>query len=466
MLPTAHRGYVLVLLSLGCIGQSGFAEPLPQADLQVRIAPLVQPYIENNVVMGMTVGILRDGRMTVLGFGRLSATDDQVPDGSTVYEIGSLSKVFTGILLARDVVDGHVTLRDPVQGLLPADVALQEEGRPITLLDLSTHVSGLPRLPNNLHPTNPDQPYANYTAKDLYAFLRSHQPQRAPGVEIEYSNLAVGLLGHLISRRAGVSYETLLKRRVADPLELQSTKVGLDGTLRERLAPAHDADGKSVANYDSMTLQGNGAICSTANDLLKFASAALNPPESDIGEAIELAWRVHQKPIKRGDSAYGLGWFVAPDRLTRWHNGQTSGYHSVLIVNRQQRAAVVILANTATKEVDRLAPDIVKLLSGGNVKPRVFRRQAMAAVSVETMNRYRGKYKHSPGMVFTVREKAGKLMVQLTGQPRYQVYPRSETEWFYKVAEASLVFVIDDDGYCNQLQLLQGGHRLTAVRID
>ena len=436
-----------------------------EESLQDRVGALVQPYLDNHLVMGMAVGVLQQDYSTTLGYGRLSAENSRRPDGRTIFEIASVSKVFTGLLLADAVVQDRLELDQPAAELLPAGVKLPEhEKRAITLQDLATHVSGLPRLPASFSPADWSNPYADYSGKKLAAFLNRYQLTRAPGEKSEYSNLGMGLLGQLLSFEAKTPYQQLLRERIAKPLEMSDTTITLTKNQTSRVAPPHLADNQPGSHWDFLTLAGAGGIRSTTSDMLKFAQAQLSPPESDLGQAIELAWQVHQKPLAAADFALGLGWHLARDGNTRWHNGQTGGYHSMLLVSRKLDLAVVLLTNTATGEVDRLAQDIFSMLAGANIAPRSF--EEAITVPPEVMQRYVGTYQLTPSLVFTVKVEDDKLMIDLTGQPALQVFPRSETEWFYKVVPASITFQVDAQGKCTSLELSQNGARQRATRTE
>ena len=139
-------------------------------------------------------------------------------DGDTVFEIGSVTKVFTGLLLAEAVSRNELKLKDPISRFLPASVKVPERnGRQITLLDLATHTSALPRLPDNLVPKDAENPYADYTVEQMYAFLRDFKPTRDIGSEYEYSNFGAGLLGHVLALQAGMNYEALVRDRICRP---------------------------------------------------------------------------------------------------------------------------------------------------------------------------------------------------------------------------------------------------------
>jgi CubicO group peptidase (beta-lactamase class C family) len=266
----------------------------------------------------------------------------------------------------------------------------------------------------------------------------------------------------VLARERQTDYASLLEERIAKPLGLSDTTIKLDEEQRSRLAPPHVEGGSAGHNWDFDTLAGCGAIRSTADDMLVFAKAYLDPQEGELREAIGLSWCVHQKPIEDGDFAMGLGWHIAQDAQTRWHNGQTGGYHAALFINRPLKVAVVVLTNTATMEVDKLAQDLLLAVAGQDVKPREFEKTA--DVPEEVLKRYVGKYQLAPGAEFTVSTNGGKLLVGLTGQPTFQVYPRSETEWFYKVVDATLTFQVDAAGKCTAVELFQNGARQTANR--
>ncbi len=430
--------------------------------LRLQTDRLVQPYLDNDIIVGMTIGVLREGKQEVFGYGRMSRGDRRVPDGDTIFEFGSATKVLTGILLADAVVQGQVKLDQPAGELLPAGVKMPANGdRAITLRDLATHVSGLPTIPDNMKLADPDNPYADYREEDLYAFLKNHKLARAPGTKNEYSNLGQGLLGHLLSLRAKSTYEDLVRKRIAVPLKMSSTRITIDKESKSRFAPGHMGDGQPAANWDLPVLAGAGGVRTTVNDMLLFAAANLAPPKGKLGEAIEMAWTIHQKPIKKGDAPLGLGWHVTPDG-TRWHNGQTGGYHSVILINRKSKSSVILMTNTATMEVDQLAADILRMISGAKVAPRKFEKAI--DVAAEALQKFVGSYELAPGALFTVKAVDGKLMIGLTGQPSHQVFARSETVWFYKVVDATITFNVDKNGKCNSLVLFQNGIKQTAKR--
>jgi CubicO group peptidase (beta-lactamase class C family) len=158
------------------------------------------------------------------------------------------------------VQKSEVALTDPVSKFLPPTVKIPERnGRKITLQDLSTQSSGLPRMPSNFTPKDMTNPYADYSVEQLYQFLSGYELTRDIGEKYEYSNLGVGLLGHALSLRAGTSYEALVKARITGPLGMTSTSIALTPDMKARFAVGHDGDLKAVSAWDIPTLAENAA---------------------------------------------------------------------------------------------------------------------------------------------------------------------------------------------------------------
>ena len=254
----------------------------------------------------------------MVGYGRLSATDERVPDGDTVFELASIGKVFTGTLLAQAVVNGDVQLDDPISMYLPEGVTAPEyEGRSITLLDLAPHTSGL-SWPG-IEPT-----HSSYTLDQMYDFLSEYRLTRAPGSTYAYSGFGMGLLGNLLVREAGVEdYEALLVDRMTGPLGMDSTHIVLTPEMRSRLAPPHRTYSIPAPSLDAPTFAGAGAgLRSTANDMLTFLAANMGMTGTELQPALQLANTPQRPSIGKG--TIGLGWHVAANTRFHWHSGGES----------------------------------------------------------------------------------------------------------------------------------------------
>jgi CubicO group peptidase (beta-lactamase class C family) len=448
-------------LLVSLVAAIGSAAP-PDATTVSReqIDVLVKPLIDGGWCQGLVVGVVDPMGSRVYGYGA-GATKDQAPDGRTVFEIGSVSKAFTGILLADAVTRKEVALGDPLQKRLPPQVKVPEfEGTPITLLHLATHASALPGMPGNFQPRDPRNPYADYSVQQMYDFVSGFRLTRKPGEKSEYSNLGTGLLGHALALRAGKSYEGLLRERVCDPLELHETRITLTPELRARLAPGHDLDGVPAANWDLPTLAGAGALRSTGDDMLRFLRANIDPPKTPLGDALRLS---HRKQMTvAGDTAIGLGWHRNEKEGVVWHNGETGGYHSFAAFHPDRRAGVVVLSNTATGLVDAVGGQVLRLQAGETPKPLTLRPTIKLAE--EALDAYAGEYALAPTAVLKVARQGNRLTAQLTGQPAFRIYPEAENRFYYRVVDAQLFFDRDGDGKVTGLTLHQNGQKLKAPR--
>ena len=462
------RKYALFVISLLCVAQAFAQAPLQvqtvsDADIKTALADRIDTGKKS---VGIVVGTIGPAGTRVVGYGKLSASDPRTPDGDTVYEIGSVTKVFTSLLLADMVNKGEVKLDDPVAKFLPATVKVPERnGKKITLVDLATQSSGLPRMPSNFKPKDPQNPYADYTPQQMYDFLSGYQLTRDPGEKYEYSNLGVGLLGHALSLRAGKDYETLVRERILKPLKMDNTAVTFTPAMKAHLAAGHDPSLKPAANWDIATLTGAGAIRSTANDMLKFVAAYLGYTQSPLAAAMktQLATR---RSTTIPDVEIALNWHILKkyDREIVWHNGGTGGYHSFVGFDLKSRTGVVVLSNSAN-DIDDIGRHVMDARFE-LAKIEAPREHKEVAIDTKVFERLVGKYQLTPAFVIDVTREEDKLFLQATGQPKFQLFPESETEYFLKVTDAQITFVKDDSGKFSKLILHQMGQNVPATRIE
>jgi len=436
--------------------------PAAALDLHGQIDPLAQPLIEDEVAVGIVIGVVRKGETQILAYGETVKGGDTAPDGDTIYEIGSTTKVFTAALLAEMAQAGLVKLDDPLAKFLPDEApASPDENTPITLEHLATHTSGLPRLPGNLRPADPANPYADYSTEQLFGFLEKHKLQRPPGT-YEYSNLGMGLLGQVLARHRETTYDDLLVKRVCQPLGLGDTRITLSEEQQKRLAPPYDAGFSPAKNWDLPTLAGAGAVRSSCRDMLMFLEANLAEDEAPLTGALRLTQE--KRHTMENGSAIGLGWHITPDGAVLEHNGMTGGYHSYLALVPDRKIGVVVLSNTATMKITELGGLVRRVACGEEVKP--LPRRKTVAIDPETLKSYAGFYAITPQFGLAVTAEGGTLWVEPTGQPKLQVFPESQTKFFFRVVEAEIAFQPDDDGKVNRLILRQSGRELEATRRE
>ncbi|MEA2236326.1 MAG: hypothetical protein QOC81_1050 [Thermoanaerobaculia bacterium] len=434
------------------LAQGAFAGAPPDAEIR----KMIHERLAGQTSIGIVVGVIdADGRR-VIADGVLDAGDKRPLNGDTLFEIGSVTKVFTSLLLAEAVRRGEVALTDPVAKFLPPDVKVPERGgKKITLHDLATHTSGLPPMPTNLTVSDAANPYASYTEKELYEFLSGYQLPRDIGSKFEYSNLGAGVLANALSRRAGMDYETLLRTRITAPLGMKSTTITLSDALKQRLAPGHDVSGTRVSNWDLGALAGAGAIRSTANDLLEFLAAELGYTKSPLAAAMA-AQLVPRRPTGAPNLSIALGWhiFTTPaGNEVVLHNGATGGYRSFVGFEPKKRVGVVVLTNISTSVDD---------LAGGLLDPSLVPKAAQTpAVTVDPkiLESYVGRYALTPNFILTITHNGDRLFAQATGQQKFELAADDEKNFRTRGLDARITFEKD------QLILHQNGADRPAKRL-
>lgn len=428
------------------------------AQTTTEILPILRERVEvGRVNQSIVVGIIDEKGVRFTSLGKVSQKPDaKNTDENTVFEIGSVTKVFTGTLLAEAVRRGEVKLDDPVSKYLPSTVKTPTRNDvEITLLDLATHTSGLPRLPANFTPKNNQNPYADYTVEQMYDFLSKFELPRGGGSigKYDYSNFGMGLLGHILSLRAKMSYEDLVKTRILQPLKMNDTTITLSPAQKMRTAQGFDENGEENPLWDLPTLAGAGALRSTAKDMTKLVAANIGLEKSNLSDILSVAHK-SQRDVSP-QMKIGLAWHILqrPDAEIVWHNGGTGGFKSFIGFIKAQKRGVVVLSNS-TESVDDIGMNILdSRLPLKKIKPFV-------AVSEKLLDEYAGEYELAPSVIFTIVPKGGKLFAQLTGQPNIRVFAESENKFYYKVVNARLTFNRGAGGKIESLTLDQNGEHI------
>jgi D-alanyl-D-alanine-carboxypeptidase/D-alanyl-D-alanine-endopeptidase len=453
---------IAVVLSLLFVSHSASAAVVSDADIRAILADRIDVQHQS---VGIVVGVIDSTGRRVVAYGK-TAKDGKPVDADTVFEIGSITKVFTSLLLADAVKRGEVALTDPVSKYLPPDVKVPERGgKKITLVDLATHTSGLPRMPSNFHPKDPGNPYADYTVAQLYEFLATVELTRDIGSKYEYSNLGGGLLGHALARRAGTDYETLVRTRILEPLGMKNSAITLSKSMKEHLTPGHDASLQPVPNWDIPTLAGAGALRSTANDLLTFLAANIGIDKSALSPSMA-AMIAARRPTGNPGLEIALGWHIwtRDGHEIIWHNGGTGGYRTWIGFELKSRTGVVVLSNTSTNAgVDDIG---LHLLDPSFPLFQPPKQHHEVKVDPAIFDRYAGRYELAPTFVITVSRNGDHLFAQATGQPNFEIFAENDHDFFYKVVDAQITFVVDATGRATSLVLHQNGANVPGKRID
>jgi CubicO group peptidase (beta-lactamase class C family) len=427
--------------------------------------------------VGIAVGVIGPAGRRIITHGSLAQNAADV-DGNTLFEIGSVSKVFTALLLADMVNRQEVALPDPAAKHLPETLRMPERsGKSITLLDLATHRSGLPSLPANLvaRMANPHAA-ADYDIDDLSQFLSTYTLTRDPGSEYEYSNLGAGLLGHALATRAGTDFETLVASRIARPLGMTDTRITSPSSARHRMATGHSATLAPVpqANLPA-PLAGAGALRSSAHDMLTFLEAFLGYRDSPLAPAMQAMLEGRRAA---GRNQIGLGWLIHSNdgREIAWHNGATAGFRSFLGCDTRRRIGVVVLSNASTPAgVDDIGfhllnPDLPL------ARPATAPTHTEIPIDPGLLDNYAGRYQVTPALVFEITRDGRRLFAQgfaqlpntppgdSTALPKFELFAESEQTFFAKVADHQITFETGADGRADSLILRRAGREMPAAR--
>ena len=428
------------------------------SDAELR--ELLQTLAEQGQSEGFVLGLLEPGGgRRVIAYGDAGAGAPPLSSRS-VFETGSIVKTFTGAILADMVRRGEVSLNDPLSKFLPARVKVpSRNGRQITLLDLATHTSGLPRNVARGKVRDPSNPYADIPIEDVYEFLASHELRRDIGAEWEYSNLGFGLLGHALTRAAGAeTTDELVRERITGPLEMSNTQFGRGNGLGASMVKGHGEDGDVVPYWDFGEFKGAGGLNSNVEDMLTYIDANVGEPESPIEAAMRDAHQPrHDLDIKGNSAALGWDYRARPGRTILYKSGSTAGFAGALGFDPVTRAGVVILGNG--KGFNSRVDVVLQLLKGGRPE---FRKASVPPAQIEPLL---GLYEFEGGnRRFFMKD--GKLFTRVSGGQDVEVFPAGDDRFFYGPETLSWFEVKRDPAGKHVMSLYPrgSGEALTSIR--
>lgn len=336
-----------------------------KSPIDILVDSVMQKAMFHSKAVGTSVAVLKEGKTYFYNYGEMKRGSKNLPTKTSLYEIGSITKTFTGTLLAKAVFEGKLRLEDPISKYLPKDVPeLKRDGEPVRLVHLANHTSGLPQLPDDLI-KNDDitNPYATYTKEQLFNFLKRAKVSTTPGSKHAYNNLAVSLIGIILEDIYKTSFENMVQKFVATPAQMENTKQHLlptDGVLKMQ---GYDASGKENSQWDFMAFTAAGSLRSSTKDLIEYAKYNLIP--SALSEKEKKILALAQTTTYNSEGVeLGLNWFKQ-----NWgrgevlmHGGATNTFVSILGINKKSGTAIVILANTVSS-FDDAAVEILNQLS-------------------------------------------------------------------------------------------------------
>jgi CubicO group peptidase (beta-lactamase class C family) len=319
----------------------------------------VKDYMSNEVNCGLSMAVLKNGQIRYYNYGEIKRDAKQLPTPATIYEIGSISKTFTGLLLSKAIEDGKLKLSDDIRNYLPATCKQLQAGKQtITIQHLATHTSGIPGLPDDLmkgKAYNELNPYAHYTKEQVFAFLSKVKIDEIPGKKFDYSNLGMGLLGIILCDVYKKDYETLVQEIIAKPMQMNLVKLNLKPEEENRFAEGYNERGEATPHWDLGTLPGAGGLRSTSESMMQYIQTNMNTNKGFIPDA-------HQILFEKERDLVGMAWMIRKlknGNTLVWHNGGTYGFSSFAGFVKEAECAVVILSNSGVG-VDTVALGILK----------------------------------------------------------------------------------------------------------
>ncbi len=422
--------------------------------------------------VGIVVGTISSEGRKIISAGERSLDDPHPLDGDTVFEIGSVTKVFTALLLAEMADKNEVGLNDPVAKYLPAGFKVPEgNGKTISLLDLATHTSGLPFMPNESTISN-DSAAAKYSTDDLRRFVASSELRSGIGEKWEYSNIGYWLLSEALAARAGLDYESLVRKRVITPLGLTNTAFALSREMKAKLAAGHNAVLQPSSPISTLPIYSimpaAGGLYSTANDLLKLLAVAMDYEHSPLDGAMRLTWNT-RRPMSHGFEQ-ALGWTIIREQnsLLIVHDGGTFGYATSIVCDPVRRVGIVVLSNQVAN-----VGDVARHLLRPSIpleKPTVTKRTEVA-LDPATLDIYVGNYEATGEGIFAVAREADSLTIRSPaewGLPKFRLHPESRQDFFAAELPMRVAFQFENDGSVRKMLVYppRGQKPISAVRLD
>ncbi len=413
---------------------------------------LIERVGERCLSVGMVVGVTDANGHRIVAHGCRDTGSAGTVNEKTLFEIGSITKLFTALLLSDMANRSEVRMDEPVAELLPAGTRVPvRDGKAITLRDLASHYSGLPRVATNGDPPDrPGGPYAAYTAERLYQFLASHELIRTPGDSFEYSNVGAGLLGHALVLRAGASgYESLIRARILDPLRMDDTVIAIPSRLAANVASGHDDSLEPTSDWTFDVLAGTGGLRSTVPDLLRFVDAVC-----DQSSSIASIIRPLMTPRDQGGLELAKPHLDGVIALSK--PGGAGGTRSFVKCIPEWKRGVAVLSNASIDAVVDLGAHVL------NPRRDLMSYPKEVAIDPVCLARLVGRYQMND-WVFDVTSTGDRLHVPIGDQHR--VFPTSEWHFFHKSAPVQLTFEPGGEGRAARLILHYNGTDQLAERI-
>ncbi|EKF55228.1 beta-lactamase [Galbibacter marinus] len=417
----------------------------------------VQYRVKNHINPSIAVGLTDSTGTHFYVHGWRDLEKQVKADQHTLYEIGSITKSFTGLLLAKYVVEDSLSLSQKVNEFLPDSIDLTDKkGNPVTLKSLATHSSGLPRLPSNLDLSNQLNPYADYDQSKMYSFLSHHIP-RSVGENFVYSNLGFGLLGDVLSTYKQIGFRTLVRDQILKPLQLSDTYFDVSSAEKHQLAKGYIGT-QNVPHWNFKVMDAAGGLKTTITDLQRFGKQFLET-SSPFAKSNKVATKSYF--TDKDGNHYGLGWFIDQDGIV-FHGGGTGGFRTFIAIDLNSNRVISVMTNSGSSSIE----DLAKYLINPKAYPLQIDKEEVA-ISKEQLQPYQGEYINDGlGLNYSIVLKDDHLYAKLNQQPEFPIFYQGGESFIYKVVKAEVVFEKDENNTVVGLLLNQNGQEIQFVKTN
>jgi CubicO group peptidase (beta-lactamase class C family) len=370
--------------------------------------------------------------------------------------LGSITKQFTAACILILEQQKKLSLEDTLDKHIPD---APEAWKKVTIHHLLTHTGGVPSYTND--PTYSRNKFRPMPLAELIALFRDKPLEFEPGAQWKYSNSGYVLLGDIVQRASGMSYESFLQKHIFGPLEMKNSGYDHWHTILPNRASGYSKQGNEIRNADYLDMSqphAAGALYSTVDDLHLWDRSLYT--DKVLPQAVRDRMFT---PVKSG---YAFGWTIGnlAGRKVIGHGGGIDGFSTMIMRMPDDRSVVIVLSNLQQANAQAVATGLASILYG--VPYQLPKARKEITLNPELYDKYIGIYELAPNFRLTVTREGSRLMTQATGQPKFEVFPESETQFFLKVVDAQLTFVKGPDGKATQLILHQGGRDMPAKRVE
>lgn len=428
------------------------------AEISEKVKTIIKSRVDFGFSKSIVVGYVENNESTFFAYGSDGLSEHKIPTKHTLFEIGSITKVFTTLLLSDSAVKKQLKLDSPVTSFFSISEVSPELSK-ITLTMLASHYSGLARMPANFEPQYYQLAPMGYTKAAFYQYLKAPTFFSQTAAQYHYSNFGFGLLGHIMERRLDKPFAVLLDEKIAKPLGMNKTTAVIENIDDSLMAQGHHGNIKTPLSPNGM-LDAAGGIVSNANDLVIFLQAYLLPKKTQLNQAMKSALVVQGKAWEGTDIA--LGWHVnslTNGQVLHWHNGSTGGFHGFVGMDINAGKAVVVLANSAGDGNDDIGMHLLSPTQPLKLTPDY----KEISVKRTILRQYVGVYDTEFAVPIEVSLQGNQLKAKFAEQFALNIYPYTKNQFFYRAINAQIIFETKPDNTL-MLYLVQDGEKYPAIK--